>query len=79
VVVELCYLHWFSCALPPLLAPQWDDVIIGDGTPGLVALQIKVLMEEDMRPGGPGVGQHVEVPYGYLTHMEGECRGWGAK
>jgi hypothetical protein len=67
------------CVLPPSLpaslpatlwpAPlQWDTAQIGDGTVGLGALQVRVMLVEDMKPRA-GSNQHLEVPYGYLTGM----------
>jgi 4-amino-4-deoxychorismate lyase len=47
---------------------QWDAQLIGDGTVGVVALQIRAMLEGDVRP-RRGSGQHVQVPYGFLTGM----------
>ncbi len=47
---------------------EWDDVRIVDGEPGLVCLSINALLSNDMDP-KKTVGQHVEVPYGFLTSM----------
>lgn len=47
---------------------QWDDTVIGDGTPGINTLSVRVMMRNDMVY-RPGSDQHTEVPYGYLTGM----------
>lgn len=47
---------------------QWDGTTIGDGTAGLGALQLRVMLQEDAKP-REGGDQHTEVPYGYLTGM----------
>jgi len=33
---------------------SWDDVPVGDGTPGEVGLALHQLLKEDRRPPGPG-------------------------
>ena len=33
---------------------SWDDVPVGDGTPGEVGLALHALLKEDRRPPGPG-------------------------
>jgi len=43
--------------------------MIGDGTAGLVALQIRTMLQQDMKPRA-GSDQHTEVDYGWLTGME---------
>lgn len=59
---------------PPVPPPgaycprQWDDALIGDGTVGLGALQIRTMMEADFKPRA-GSDQHLEIPYGFLTGM----------
>ena len=53
-------------SLPVMPVVQWDDVLIADGTPGLAALQLRVVLQTDMEPRANS-GQHVGVPYGYLT------------
>ena len=55
-------------SLPVMPVVQWDDAIIGDGTVGLGALQLRTMMQQDAKP-RPGSDQHVAVPYGYLTGM----------
>jgi 4-amino-4-deoxychorismate lyase len=45
----------------------WDDVAIGDGVAGMGALQLRALMQGDMRPGSNG--DHTQVPYGVMTGM----------
>ena len=54
--------------LPPRAPLQWDTAQIGDGTVGLGALQVRVMLVDDMKPRA-GSDQHLEVPYGYLTGM----------
>lgn len=41
---------------------------MGDGTVGIVALQVRVMLQNDAKP-RDGSDQHIEVPYGYLTGM----------
>ncbi|GAB4816094.1 hypothetical protein N2152v2_003140 [Parachlorella kessleri] len=55
-------------SLPVMPVVQWDDTIIGDGTPGITTLCIRAMMTGDMVP-REGSDQHVEVPYGWLTGM----------
>lgn len=55
-------------SLPIMPVVQWDTAQIGDGTVGLGALQVRVMLVDDMKPRA-GSDQHVEVPYGYLTGM----------
>lgn len=54
-------------SLPVMPVVSWDDVMIGDGTPGESTLALRAMIENDMEAIAPG--QHVEVPYGYLTGM----------
>ena len=55
-------------SLPVMPVVFWDDADIGDGAAGITALQLRALMQGDMRP-VEGSDQHTEVPYGYLTGM----------
>lgn len=55
-------------SLPVMPVVQWDDVTVGDGTPGIAALQLRALLQGDQQL-RPGSTQHREVPYGYLTGM----------
>ncbi len=48
---------------------QWDTQLIADGTAGIVALQIRVMLQNDTKP-TPESDQHVEVPYGFMTGMD---------
>ncbi|EFN54669.1 hypothetical protein CHLNCDRAFT_52990 [Chlorella variabilis] len=48
---------------------QWDTQLIADGTAGIVALQIRVMLQNDTKP-RPASDQHTEVPYGFMTGME---------
>jgi hypothetical protein len=45
---------------------QWDDATIGEGSPGLGALQLRTMLINDRTP-GPGSDQHDPVPYDYMT------------
>ena len=54
-------------SVPVMSVVGWDGEQIGDGLPGMVALQLRALVQGDVL--GVGRGQHVEVPYGYLTGM----------
>lgn len=54
-------------ARPPVV--QWDTQLIADGTAGIVALQIRVMLQNDTKP-RPASDQHTEVPYGFMTGME---------
>lgn len=55
-------------SLPVMSVVQWDEKLVGDGTVGIVALQVRVMLQNDAKPRG-GSDQHIEVPYGYLTGM----------
>ncbi|KAI7837708.1 hypothetical protein COHA_008500 [Chlorella ohadii] len=55
-------------SLPIMPVVQWDTTAIGDGSVGVVALQIRSMMRDDMKA-REGSDQHLEVPYGYLTGM----------
>ena len=57
-----------SSSLLVMPVVQWDGVVLGDGTPGLGALQVRAVLEADLRP-RPGSDVHVEVPFGWLTGM----------
>lgn len=60
-------------SLPVMPVVQWDDRFIGDGAVGLSVLQLRAMMQLDMRPAMDNDvedDQHVEVPYGYLTGMD---------
>lgn len=59
---------FIGSSLPIMSVVEWDAQLIADGTVGLGALQIRVMLENDMKP-RPGSDQHLEVPYGYLTGM----------
>lgn len=53
---------------------SWDDVPVGDGTPGEVGLALHALLKEDRRPPGPGerpLGEAEGVPSGGAV-AEGE-------
>ena len=56
-------------SLPVMPVVSWDDVSIGDGMPGRGVLSLKALLLRHMNPAN-NKGQHVEVPYGYLSGME---------
>ena len=56
-------------SLPIMPVVVWDDVSIGDGVPGRGVLSLKALMLNHMNPAN-NQGQHVEVPYGWLTGAE---------
>lgn len=56
-------------SLPVMPVTQWDNTAIGDGTPGRGVLSLKALLLNHMNPAN-NKGQHVEVPYGYLTGMD---------
>lgn len=56
-------------SLPVMPVVQWDDTRIGGGTPGMVALQLRALLQLDADPNPPS-NRHTEVPYGFLTGME---------
>jgi 4-amino-4-deoxychorismate lyase len=55
-------------SLPVMPVVQWDDARVGDGAPGMAALQLRALLQADMAP-REGSGVHTPVPYGYLTGM----------
>ncbi|KAL4447823.1 hypothetical protein ABPG75_005042 [Micractinium tetrahymenae] len=55
-------------SLPVMPVVQWNEKLIGDGTVGIVALQVRVMLQNDSKP-RDGSDQHIEVPYGYLTGM----------
>lgn len=55
-------------SLPVMPVIEWDGTPIGDGAPGIATLQLRALVQGDMRPSA-GSDQHTEVPYGYLTGM----------
>ena len=55
-------------SLPVMPVVAWDEVAIGDGSPGIASLQLRALVQGDMQP-KQGSDQHTEVPYGYLTGM----------
>lgn len=57
-----------ASSLPHPPNTQWDETLIGDGTVGLGALQVRTMLQQDMKP-REGSDQHLEVPYGYLTGM----------
>ncbi|KAL4442489.1 hypothetical protein ABPG77_005073 [Micractinium sp. CCAP 211/92] len=54
--------------LPVMSVVQWNEKLVGDGTVGIVALQVRVMLQNDAKP-RDGSDQHIEVPYGYLTGM----------
>jgi 4-amino-4-deoxychorismate lyase len=54
--------------LPVMPVVGWDVMLIADGTAGLAALQVRVMLQQDMQP-RPGSDQHTEVPYGFMTGM----------
>lgn len=56
-------------SLPVMPVVQWDETIIGDGTVGIVALQIRVMLQQDQQPKEEGSDQHTEVNYGFMTGM----------
>ncbi|DBA96325.1 TPA: hypothetical protein ACH3X3_002502 [Trebouxia sp. C0006] len=56
-------------SLPVMPVIQWDQDAIGDGTPGRGVLSLKAMLLNHMNPAN-NKGQHVEVPYGYLTGMD---------
>lgn len=62
-----------STTLPIMPVTRWDTAMIGDGSAGTVALQLKVMMEDDADPEsefGKSEGRaHLPVPYGMLTGM----------
>lgn len=58
-------------SLPVMPVTTWDQQIIGDGTPGRGVLSLKAMLLNHMNPAN-NKGQHVAVPYGYLTGMESE-------
>ncbi|KFM24949.1 Branched-chain-amino-acid aminotransferase-like protein 3, chloroplastic [Auxenochlorella protothecoides] len=57
----------------PVLMPvrKWDDEQIADGQAGIVALQIRVMLLDDMDPHAEhaALDTHLPVPYGGLTGM----------
>jgi len=55
-------------SLPVMSVVKWDDVVIGDGQPGIASLQLRTLVQGDMMPREDS-DQHMEIPYGYLTGM----------
>lgn len=55
-------------SLPVQPVVWWDEEAVGDGTAGLVALQIRVMLQNDAKP-RPGSDQHLAVPYGFMTGM----------
>ncbi len=56
-------------SLPVRPVTHWDDVAIGDGSPGRGVMSLKALLLNHMNPAN-NEGQHVAVPYGYLTGMD---------
>lgn len=64
-----------GAALPVMPVSRWDGDTIGDGVAGIVALQLRALMEDDADPESeferPSSDEHVHlpVPYGMLTGM----------
>jgi 4-amino-4-deoxychorismate lyase len=54
---------------PVMPVVAWDGASIGDGTVGVVSLQLRTLLQSDVYPEGDGSILHTEVPYGYLTGM----------
>ena len=56
-------------SLPIRPVVVWDDVSIGDGVPGRGVLSLKALLLNHMNPAN-NQGQHVEVPYGWLSGAE---------
>ena len=59
-------------SLPVLPVCAWDDVSVGNGVPGRGVLSLKALLLNHMNPAN-SKGQHVEVPYGWLTGAEYEA------
>lgn len=55
--------------LPVIPIVQWDDVAIGDGSPGLFALQCRALIQSDQLSHESSPFHH-EIPYGFLTGMD---------
>ncbi|DBB01239.1 TPA: hypothetical protein ACH3X1_001111 [Trebouxia sp. C0004] len=56
-------------SLPVMPVLRWDQDMIGDGEPGRGVLSLKAMLLNHMNPAN-NKGQHVEVPYGYLTGMD---------
>ncbi len=56
-------------SLPVMPVIRWDQDAIGDGAPGRGVLSLKAMLLNHMNPAN-NKGQHVEVPYGYLTGMD---------
>lgn len=54
---------------PVMPVVAWDGGAIGDGTVGVVSLQLRTLLQSDAHPETCGSSLHTEVPYGYLTGM----------
>lgn len=62
----------FTTNTTSLVSPvtRWDDREIGDGTAGIITMQLRVLLQNDMsNPSASEEGVHDEVPYGFLTGM----------
>lgn len=55
-----------STSGPVMPVVVWDDATIGEGSPGLGALQLRTMLINDRTP-GPGSDQHDPVPYDYMT------------
>jgi len=54
---------------PVMPVVAWDGNAIGDGTVGVVSLQLRTLIQSDVNSEADVSGLHTEVPYGYLTGM----------
>lgn len=57
---------------PVMPIVEWDGDAIGDGTVGVVSLQLRTLLQSDVYPETSETAAsplHTEVPYGYLTGM----------
>lgn len=57
---------------PVMPVISWDGEAIGDGTVGVVSLQLRTLLQSDVFPDVSETSVshvHTEVPYGYLTGM----------
>lgn len=56
-------------SLPVVAVIAWDSSTIGTGLPGRGAMALRGLIENHMNPAN-NMGQHTEVPYGYITGID---------
>jgi len=57
---------------PVVPVVSWDGAVVGDGEAGIVALQLRTLLQADVYPhvsSDSSLSLYTEIPYGYLTGM----------